>query len=218
MTNTDPTKYIVINDKKLIYVNNPKVACSSIKRTFLDNPQKKIKIHRVKWYKYSLNSNEKKYFKFTFVRNPFKRLVSCYKEKFTNNSSERDYFLFDVYLFGFFKHPNNFEEFIKTIIQIPDFLAEKHFKSQYFNLLSQGEKIDYFGKLENISEDFKIIKKKFDLSELPHSNSTNKGNYMDYYTPELVELVYEKYKDSLNSFGYIKEYKKLKKYVNNKKY
>ena len=39
---------------------------------------------------------------------------------------------------------------------------------------------------------------------------------MDYYTPELVELVYEKYKDSINNFNYIEEYKTLKEYVEEK--
>ena len=82
---------------------------------------------------------------------------------------------------------------------------------QYFR-----ETRDYLGKFETINKDFVVIKEKYNLKELSHINpSKNKKSYKDYYTPELVEMVYKRYKNDVKKFDYQKEYRDLQKYVSN---
>ena len=89
-------KFAIISRKhRLIYIYIPKVACSSLKKSLLplfdleDNldphqaPFPKIPDWRI--------ISQKEYFTFAFVRNPWDRLVSCYRDKirsdYTNNET-----------------------------------------------------------------------------------------------------------------------------------
>ena len=62
-----PRKFIIDTDRKLVYLNNPKVACSSIKKSmFGDQPD----IHDFvnPYTEWELNRETGRYYKFTFVK------------------------------------------------------------------------------------------------------------------------------------------------------
>ena len=131
-----PRKYVIDDNRKIIYIVNSKVACTTIKQSFI---RKQIKytysIHQIISTKNNIPKNKNEYFKFSFVRNPFERLVSCYISKYvTDKKRGLVYLIFDLYLFGYMKKNNGFNIFINKISKIPDFLSDKHFKPQY-NLL-----------------------------------------------------------------------------------
>ncbi|MGM7702950.1 sulfotransferase family 2 domain-containing protein [Pseudalkalibacillus sp. Hm43] len=215
-------EYIIVHNKKLVYLNNSKVACSSIKKTFIsDDVPDDYSIH-TKAQDLSreyLTDGEKEYFKFTFVRNPFDRLVSCYESKYKKDKKMgQEYLHYDKYLLGYIKKDKGFENFVKKVDKIPDFLADRHFQSQY-NLThdKKGEPlVDYIGKYENLAEDFEHFKHKYKLGDLPHFNKAVQRNWMDYYTVESAKIVREKYAKDIEEFGYEEEYQKLLEYLKNK--
>jgi hypothetical protein len=158
--------------------------------------------------------------RFSFVRNPFDRLVSCYRGKiiFARTPKTRTPLYHDY----FFALPVNisFADFAQRVSRIPDALADSHFKSQYALLYSGEElQVDYVGKFEQLDRDWQPIAEKYQLDPLlSHANvSKNKpgcqSDYRLYYTEALVKLVYERYRKDVHLFGYEEEYKQLLAFV-----
>lgn len=221
----DPPVFILNHDKKIAYVRIAKVANSSIKVSMceqnLEGVKEYYKIHEMVSSTNVLNQSEENFYKFSFVRNPYERLVSCYTNKYITDKKhleKRDHLYMDTYLFGYIRNPKDFTDFVRKICKIPTCLEDRHFQKQY-NVLydKQGNCIvDYIGKFENLQEDFEVLRDKFDLKELPHYNPTEKGNWMDFYTIETAKLVYEKYEKDIKTFGYEDTYKALMKYLKQK--
>ena len=67
---------------------------------------------------------------------------------------------------------------------------------------------NYIGRFENLVEDFNYVRKiiemktKIILPRLPHLMKSTKKNYREYYTPELIELVRERYQKDIDILGY----------------
>ena len=212
------SEYIVLSDKKLVYLNNSKVACSSIKSTFLDKDIKDdYSIHNaMKKRKKRLNKNEKNYYIFTFVRNPYERLVSCYESKYhtdRNNKGEKanEKLWFSNYLFGYIKKDRGFEAFIDDISKIPNRIADSHFRSQYDLIYGRRNrvKMDFIGHYENIDIEYARIVDEFGLIELPHFNASGSKDYRTYYTKETAEKVYRRFQKDFDAFGYTWAYDDL---------
>lgn len=214
-----PGTLIILENKKLVYLVISKTGNSSIKTTFIEsNVPDNYSIHRKDWHiVYTLNDDMKNYYKFTFVRNPFDRLVSCYVSKYHEDQKRGMKLRFSHYLFGVIKKDKGFDNFVKNVLRIPTFLADDHFIRQYALVYKNGKSlVDYIGKFENMKEDFEAIKQKFKLSDLPHFNKSKKGNWMDYYTLETAKLVYNHYKKDIEIFGYQEEYQTLISYLQEK--
>ena len=211
-----PREYIINPDKKIIYLNNSKVACTSIKISLFDFHMKdEENIHLVlrACSKFKIDDCCQNYFKFTYVRNPFERLVSCYKDKVVNFP---DYY--KNYLGGYLFKNKDFEEFVNKVVLIPDVLADRHFQSQYFLVYCNGKPlVDYIGKIENINKTYIKLIQKYMLAPLNHYNSTEKNNWMDYYSFKTATKVYKYYKKDFIKFGYVHVYKELLNYLYNKK-
>ena len=213
-----PRIFVVSDEKKVIYLSISKAANTSIKATFADiaDMRDNYDIHykNIVQAQKELTKKQKEYFKFTFVRNPFSRLVSSYVNKYKNGLGKRGYISYDYYLLGYLKADKGFDNYVKKIIKLPDFLANDHFKSQYCCVYKRGKKlVDYVGKFESINNDFPDIQKKFSLNALPHFNKTLNLNWMDYYSFETAGLVYRKYHKDIKEFGYEDEYRKLVEYL-----
>lgn len=219
--------YIKIPEKKVLYISNPKVACSSIKASIL-------KLQEDDYHNIHLKSEEKSkyikdkekfrktynhYFKFSFVRNPYERLVSCYQNKYYTDKKyigkSLDNYQYNDYLFGILRKNRGFTNFAIRVCLIPDKLAEEHFRSQYYLLYAKNDEcmVDYIGHFEKLGYDYEMIREKYDFDELSHYNKTNKGNWQDYYNPFTAWLVYKHYYKDFIKFGYEKEYGKLLMYL-----
>lgn len=230
-----PLEWYINDEKKIIYLNNAKVACTSFKSVIMGLEKQKYyeSVHQILQKKalyFDLKEEYNDYFKFTYVRNPFERLVSCYQNKYHTDKKligiDKEilgtdffdlYFVRVNYLLGYLDKDQGFESFAKKIVKVPNECADRHFVSQYF-MIYKNDKclVDFVGKIEELPESFKEIQNKYQLEELPIYNKTDKGNWMDYYTLEIAELVYKYYKKDFEVFGYEDEYKKLVKYLKNK--
>ena len=131
-----------------------------------------------------------RYFKFTFVRNPWDMLVSLYKY-FQHNktlSLPRD-------------GGPEFKSFLLNRIRESSPSVVTH--SIYY---TEGEDVlvDFIGKFENLQEDFNIICDKIGIphQKLPHKNATKHKHYTEYYDAETKQIVAEKYAKDIEMFGY----------------
>jgi len=216
-----PTEYFANQEKKLVYLPIPKVACTAIKLSLYDQELKNkddyhdyMNIHSQLASKQShrLSAEEKQYFKFAFVRDPFARLVSCYKDKVIKPQQHNGRYYFDTgynkqliqRLYGnSFKVDMSFSEFVKLVVKIPDLLADGHFMSQTAFLYRFNKRIpDYIGKLENIESDWNMLSEKFDLPVLAVKNKTKHVGLSEYYTDELIDIVCQRYKKDISNFDY----------------
>ena len=136
------------------------------------------------------------YFKFAFVRNPWDRLVSCWKNKVI----DQNYFAFDETQHAEMK---NFPKFV-------DWVAKQKIDSNDIHLRSQAalidlENCDYLGRMENFEED---LGKVFSAIGLPNksrkvSNRTSeRKTYQDYYDDDLMNKVGKIYNKDIQIFGY----------------
>lgn len=156
----------------------------------------------------------KHYFKFSFVRNPWDRLVSCYENKIVyvrENDDEAASFSRGAF---WVKYPNydlknmSFEEFVQMVIRQPDeeYFCDEHFKSQH--CFFAGHKMDFIGRFENFQNDLNELVGKLGLP--PHYgelakkkyNQSKRSHYTDYYDDQTRRLVAQRYAKDLHLFGY----------------
>jgi chondroitin 4-sulfotransferase 11 len=222
-----PPEYFVVKSKKLVYIVNSKAACSSIKRALIESDFSEelevnhySDIHKASlkfgYTKNKMSKNEMEYYVFTFVRNPFKRIVSLYVNKFEDREKivESGYFQYKNYMGGIIDQNITFNSFVKIVSNIPDKFSERHFISQSFYLDRSPKKLDFIGKLENFHEDYGVICKTFGIeNNITNSNRSLNYDYKDYFNIETLDLVYRRYKNDVIGFGYENEYKELKKYI-----
>ena len=138
-----------------------------------------------------------KKFLFTFVRNPFSRLVSLYFECLGNNFHIKDLNT---------NNDINFEQFVDIITEkhywftIPmiDYIGSKNIK-----------KIDFLGRFENFEDDILKLKKKLKIS-IKHHNFNNQLNskfkfsdYRSFYSNnKIIDKVSSYYERDLQTFQY----------------
>lgn len=217
-------KYMVLPEKRLIYLEMPKVANSAIKASMLNKefPDAfSIQQESLKYTEHSLNGKHRNFYKFTFVRNPMERVVSCYENKYHGDQKTIGINIkeYDHYLFGYIKKDKGFSNFLFRIALIPDAYKDQHFKPQYKIAYDQNGKkrVNYIGKYERLNEEYGKIAQKYNLAQLNVYNKTQRKNYMEYYNRWTVFLVYLIYRKDIQYFGYMKEYRKLFDYVRRKK-
>lgn len=203
LANKNSYRGVVFENNKFVYFPIPKVASTSLQNIFEEIDFKKEDTPKIK----DFEKKYKNYYKFAFVRNPYDRVVSCYKDKILETNAYTGLALrqgFDIHM--------GFKEFVKEITKIPNIRADQHIKSQSFFLKDKnGDLIpDFVGKFENLERDYKKIMNNIGIKNPPkllHKNKTqDKGkDYKDYYDEETRRLVQKRYKEDFELFGYNKE-------------
>ncbi len=225
-TNNFPPVFFRDAEHKVAYLSMPKVACSSISVSMLrrdDIPDDYTVFSIRRPFCSSVPAGDG-WFTFTFVRNPFARLVSCYESKFhtdplrNRNAMRRKSLDFDGYLYGYMKKDEGFSTFINQIVSIPWRLDNNHFCSQYRKITDKNGKllVDYIGKFEHLVEDYELVRARGDFAPLKIYNKSRHGDWRDYYTTDLVKKVYRKYSVDVKFLGYEQEYKDLLEYCRRK--
>lgn len=203
------------------YIQIPKVATRSIQQSLaacyvemegLEKPSvwSKSRIRDIE-KKTAFHATHKKlshisdtHFLFAFVRNPYDRLYSAFKNKvlqLTDKGKRNIFWNHGVY-FGM-----EFAEFIEIICEIPDEKIDRHLRSQSWFLTFEDQLIPHFvGKLEEFETDWGVLNERFKLGEAVHKNSTKvlslDGGYRSQYTPSLEEKVFNRYRKDFEEFSY----------------
>lgn len=188
-------------EHQAIFIHIPKTAGTSICYTLFDE---EVSHSPVLNYKAQDEKKFKNYFKFTFIRNPWDRLVSAYSFLKQGGMDEADKIWANENLSEF----DSFRSFVLALKK-SNFKAKilkwNHFKPQYLFLLNENGKIevDFIGRYENLNEDYEKIRMKLGKkNKLNFLNKSNRKDYTEYYDNELVEIVYNIYKKDINLFNY----------------
>jgi hypothetical protein len=131
------------------------------------------------------------YFKFSFVRNPWARVFSWYKNVMRDEHHKRR--------FGVNEHCT-FKEFITN------HLDQGELKPQLHWLIDKKGNMpfDFIGRFENLANDFSYVADKIGLKNktLPKLVSGDGKSYTDVYEPEMIDIVSKKYKDEIDLFKF----------------
>ena len=201
----------LLKEKKIGYVQIPKVATRSIRAALakqileeqginvgydeLDSQKIKevesystVRLERTK-----MNSLRDEYFVFSFIRNPYDRLYSCYKNKvlapLTNN--KRNVLAKHGIELGI-----SFEEFVERVAAIPDTQADRHIRSQNWFVSNKGElTVDFLGRLDEFEVDWTMLSDRFQLPTPPVRNTSfREGNQVvSPYNARTLSLVQNRY-------------------------
>lgn len=131
------------------------------------------------------------YFKFGFVRNPWDWQVSLYT--FALNLKEH-------HQHEFIKSLKNFDEYI-------DWRVHKELRLQKDFFYDEDEcLVDYIGKFENLDNDFLEVCTKLKINNTLQflNQSKRSSDYLSYYSPQSINMVYEAFNKDVKLFGYQK--------------
>jgi len=215
--------------RRLAYIETPKVACTSIKKFMMDQYvggsfplENKSLVHNrtVSPLKQlselptdeALAIYDEGFRRFSFVRNPFSRLLSGYLDKLVNNEYERNRHL---PLMGFEpgSHPTLLD-FLERLAQKPDARRDIHFTTQSSLLMVGCVDYAFIGRFEGFQQDFlqmqnllygiKHTSQSYEDFGKHHASNANE-KLAQYYGPREVEMVCEIYHADFEFFGYSKD-------------
>ena len=196
-----------------IFICVAKSASSSVNKILNHNIHPEPRFHHMgidDVKKYYSNLDIDKYYKFAFVRNPWDRFLSLYYDMYfarNGNKKVMNYSKLEKKYKTIFFRTKNFKDFARSF-QDSEWINETHFKPQFNYLSINGELcMDFIGKIENLKNDWSIIKKDIGFNYLPdighnRKSKLNKGNYKEHYDSETYEIVSRIYKKDIDFFGY----------------
>lgn len=137
-----------------------------------------------------------KYFKFSFVRNPWDRMVSNWKmftsqplriEQLRSMTSE------------------NLSDF-ETFVQFANKTQNHHWLPQFLFL---PDELDFIGRIEKFDRDFNLLLATIGerQRQARKINVTKREDYWLYYKPSTVDLVAEMYSEDIKMFEYVFRHK-----------
>lgn len=131
------------------------------------------------------------YYKFTFVRNPWARVYSWYRNVINDPVHRKNYGLNKETPFG---------EYLEN------YAGKGMIQTQTYWLKNFAGKIplDFIGRFENLSDDFLSVCASRGLGEikLPHKIKGSSKDYREVFDQRSRELVNRIYKEEIDLFGY----------------
>jgi hypothetical protein len=216
-----PHHFIRIKTCKLLYGRVPKAANSSIKaalcRLLSERPPKGTKTTSDKFWQHETNNETelitlrkaRKYrsshFSFSFVRNPFDRLIAAYNNKVI----EIEHPPLPMQNMGI-HHDMSFESFLDVLINTPMQRYDVHVLPQS-HLLCLGRQVipKFVGRVEQIDEHWEILRNILlreginVMESLPQKNvrRSEKNSLKEYFhNDSLVNKALQLYGDDVNLF------------------
>tara|TARA_A200000159_G_scaffold54006_1_gene50054 strand:- start:27253 stop:27858 length:606 start_codon:yes stop_codon:yes gene_type:complete len=197
---------MISHKHKCIFIHIPRTAGSSIEVALQGKDQWRLepgtkhlvastakKLHKDYW---------DEYFKFSFVRNPWDRMVSMSKfPSFYGCAIKNNLLCVKGYINKFSPveiDPRSASEKDRSSIPVIQ-------DAVYLNILN--EELDFIGKFENLQQDFNTVCNEIGIAEqelprLHKSSHKHHQHYTEYYDDETREIVAEKYRKDIEYFGY----------------
>jgi hypothetical protein len=223
---------------RLIYIAVPKAASTRIRRTLArieGRFSRSLKARRRTMYRgpygprnfpiglFYQVATAPDVMRFSFVRNPYARVVSCWADKFAGKPLIGGDSFIDAYLsvrqqidprlpFGA-DRTLSFPQFTVFTAATSKIRHDIHMQTQDDILSMPGIKLDLIGKVENFDTDFIRILDYLNAGEDIRREATgaiNESHHDDwptYYTPELADRIYRAYEPDFDRFGYVRAFK-----------
>ena len=137
-------------------------------------------------------------YKFTFVRNPWDKVVSHYNYRVkTNQTNLGDGHLSFADWVKCTYGPNKDETYYNNPIMFQP-------QAEWLRNAQGQIDVNFIGKFESLSEDFSTIAQQIGLknTSLPHLNKTLSTDYRDYYDEETTQIIREWFEEDLTLFDY----------------
>ncbi len=151
-------------------------------------------------------------FRFTFVRNPYSRLLSAYLSKIDKSLRPKAQIL--AALSGKAEdeiadltHVVSFAEFVEVVCSLKPEAMNSHWKPQVMQTLYNAVDFHFIGQFERLNDDFSAVRKRLfgiEVGELPYSKNktASSAKVESYYTPGLQAKVAQKFESDFAAFGY----------------
>lgn len=227
-------KFLIDDKNKFIYCTVPKVATTPLKMTLMRlRNDSGLKItgataHNPKYWRHMSEYNEKElsprlatYFKFLFVREPFHRLLSGYKDKFFG---PRRFYTngFRAMIVKAFRPQESqaistktndvtFTEFLEYIVSYSNAWSHNaHWRQVEHICFPCAFEFDLIGHFETLEEDVAYFLKKAEFDDrvtfppVPSSTTTD-SKFTEYYAQVPREIIYrvaEAFRGDFEMFGY----------------
>ncbi|XP_072019534.1 carbohydrate sulfotransferase 10-like [Amphiura filiformis] len=232
---------ILVSDKhRILFCYVPKVSCTNWKKLFfilngaanLKNISKVLthsQTEKAFWRMSNMPQDSiierlENYTSFMFVRNPYTRTLSAFKEKFEVRKPTNRYFRFKyadiihraVYGKPGYRHNVSFTEFVHYLGDPATSFshgAEEHWIPMADLCFPCQKQYDYIGKLETLEQDTRFILDSFNISDLlkvvldrpKHFTNTNVNSLHKYFSKlnkDHKDRLKRRYNDDLRLFGY----------------
>lgn len=199
---------MLIKDKKIAFIHIPKTWWTTIEKIFdVDTSQepppwwKHQRLQDIGYRKVSFinvryipQKKLEKYFKFSFVRNPWDWCLAHY-----------------LYHKSRFPHlvPETFDDFIINHISPFSFPAAWMYRAYWTQLSYITNSVGFIGvdflwRFENFEEDLGKVLSNLNLQsgDIPHMNRTEERDYTRYYTKATEGVIASRYKSDIDTFNY----------------
>jgi Sulfotransferase family len=230
----DPNAHIdVLPQHQLLYICVPKCASTTIKMVLSSLARNQLdtsdQLHKRRYsglkspkrigistfHQLAINPAA---FRFSFVRNPYSRLVSTWADKFQNKSLVGGDSFIDRYLMnrGWIDDslpagPHNalsFPQFVQFAAATANRRLDAHWHLQDDLLTMPGIKLDLVGKVESFGKDFASVLdhagagvRLRQIADV-HFNASQHKPWPNYYTADLADQVYRAYERDFDRFKY----------------
>ncbi len=181
---------------KCIFIHIPKNAGASIDTAFKEKHDHACHQHPLLYPEWK----DAAYFKFTFSRNPYDRLVSAYHYLMKQCRTK-------TFWHQFIPYEKSFERFVTDFIAhlytypVYESSVYQHVRPQTY-WMTDG--YDFVGTVETIDDDFRYICTRLGLrtKKLKRRNKTRHHDFKQYYTEKTRDIVSQIYKDDFSCFRY----------------
>ena len=216
-----PRHFILFRDIPLLYGRVPKVANSSIKATLCkllnQKPTGGIKTTSDRFWRENTNGETQlvtpqqarrlrgSHFSFSFVRNPFDRIVAAYNNKIL----EIDDVPLPMKKMGL-HHGMAFDQFIEIVCKADPELLDNHVRPQADMLLAGNKLVPKFvGRMEHMTDHWRRLRRRMKLEGLPTLGAIPQKNVRRegrsdirvlFHSIVLIDMVIERYQQDLNRF------------------
>ena len=203
---------MIYHKTKCLFIHIPKTAGKSVSSLFGLPLQAKDYKNPFSWIadpfghasvtRYQSTPWFKDYFKFSFVRNPFDRLVSAFFYLNRGGINNSDQHFAENHLR---EYQGNFRRFVLEGLESA--IGHTHFRPQASWICNDGglkPLVDFLGRYENLENDIRRVSThlRIPLSTIPHLNYSLRNEWPSYYDNESKTKVLDLYSQDFELLGY----------------
>jgi tetratricopeptide (TPR) repeat protein len=214
-------EYLVEHNSKIIYCPIAKNACTLLKNVLIELSDRRedfktsdLKIHKyIDSHKHIFQLdcfdyiNREDYFKFIILRNPFKRVISTYADKFVNRLQKNDPHAIpvieeiyqDLGLPPDFNKSITFTQFVDYLLKKEDCQLDSHWRPQSVYFAAELVKFDYIGQFENLAKVIEELETKLNV-KMDAGVSKHRTTYSKIVAVEEFHNLYPQELKTLETF------------------